>query len=355
MITIINQAIRIFFSYLFLCTSQTSALKPEQLRRELFKEYSINWKLVRHHYDFKELENTIADNFKEALTCPLCMRVFNAKALDQNSEIPLTLEHLPPEELGGKPLILLCKQCNSKTGHDLDVKLLEYLKVKPFNTRQANSSIKLKNTTLKSNSVDIKGTAILKRLNENMFSLNMDLQDEYRLERMKLIDYENELQIIYKPHSNPSIDQIHIGLLKIGYLSAFYKFGHSFILNPNYDLVRSQILNPERPILPSKGVLTNTSINPGFYLITDPARLRSIFAVFEIKHNNTTERNGVLINPPYMPALDFYLRLKEYEGKPFQVRFDRFLHLDYHHSKMSILKFWRTFEPPYFKLDRLGF
>ena len=127
-----------------------SKTRKDTIRENLFKKYSANWKLVRPLYNFHELDERINKEFVEATLCPLCMRVFKEQALNQQTDLPLTLEHLPPEELGGKPSILLCKKCNSTTGHDIDSKLLEYLKVMPFHSSEPKSSVRLKNTTIKS-------------------------------------------------------------------------------------------------------------------------------------------------------------------------------------------------------------
>ena len=49
--------------------------------------------------------------------CPLCIVLFPEQAIFE--EI-LTIEHAPPESVGGKPLALTCKNCNSKSGDSID-------------------------------------------------------------------------------------------------------------------------------------------------------------------------------------------------------------------------------------------
>lgn len=84
-------------------------MKPDKLRRHLFDTFSKNWQIVRPAYEFKDQTEIIAKDFKNTVVCPLCMKFFNAATLNQNSALPLTLEHCPPEELGGKPKFCYAK------------------------------------------------------------------------------------------------------------------------------------------------------------------------------------------------------------------------------------------------------
>src|SRR5215203_2085112 len=53
--------------------------------------------------------------------CPLCGRRFFRAALDEDL---LTIEHAPPEALGGTGIALTCRDCNSTSGHKLDAEML---------------------------------------------------------------------------------------------------------------------------------------------------------------------------------------------------------------------------------------
>jgi hypothetical protein len=65
------------------------------------------------------------------VACPICLTLYTEHALNQEIENPLTIEHIPPESLGGKRLILTCKNCNNNAGK-LDKRLLDYTKTKDF-------------------------------------------------------------------------------------------------------------------------------------------------------------------------------------------------------------------------------
>ena len=53
----------------------------------------------------------------EHYVCPCCMRVHGHEALSNGM---LTIEDVPPKSVGGRWLVLTCKQCNSTAGTRLD-------------------------------------------------------------------------------------------------------------------------------------------------------------------------------------------------------------------------------------------
>jgi hypothetical protein len=60
--------------------------------------------------------------------CPLCLEIdyeqrsgrFTCHTDAAIEDRSLTVEHVPPESLGGGPLLLTCKDCNNTAGHELD-------------------------------------------------------------------------------------------------------------------------------------------------------------------------------------------------------------------------------------------
>jgi HNH endonuclease len=47
--------------------------------------------------------------------CPLCLRLFPRDQIDR-----LSLDHVPPESVGGKLKVLTCEECNNTAGAELD-------------------------------------------------------------------------------------------------------------------------------------------------------------------------------------------------------------------------------------------
>ena len=68
---------------------------------------------------------------QDCYCCPLCKKMFLPKALEVGI---LTLEHAPPKEVGGRPLALTCKECNSIAGYSIDAAVVnrEKFKITPL-------------------------------------------------------------------------------------------------------------------------------------------------------------------------------------------------------------------------------
>lgn len=77
-------------------------------RKQLFDIYSENFRVVTQAFKLNVPH--------QLYVCPLCRRFFNESHLEQSAKNPLTIEHVPPENSGGKDLILTCKECNNNHG-----------------------------------------------------------------------------------------------------------------------------------------------------------------------------------------------------------------------------------------------
>ena len=91
-------------------------------KKAIFKIFSQNLEWIK-----EEPKIEFRPDFSNGYLCPLCFNIFFEKDLDSNLKNFLTLEDIPPKSLGGKPRALTCKDCNSTSGHELDVHLLNNL------------------------------------------------------------------------------------------------------------------------------------------------------------------------------------------------------------------------------------
>src|SRR4051812_45260602 len=60
--------------------------------------------------DVRDLDDPILNSW---YVCPQCSRAFHHSAIVMKPPA-LTLEHVPPESVGGNTLVLTCKECNEK-------------------------------------------------------------------------------------------------------------------------------------------------------------------------------------------------------------------------------------------------
>lgn len=63
--------------------------------------------------------------------CPICGKGY----LEESAVLgELTLEDVPPRSIGGKGLLLTCKECNSSAGHKIDYHIKSHLDLHRFRT-----------------------------------------------------------------------------------------------------------------------------------------------------------------------------------------------------------------------------
>ena len=120
--------------------------KRDIIRQKIFSAYSANiiniCKIKKWQVGYLGEKGEYL-KVKKPYICPICELLFQEESLNQNSSNPLTLEDVPPKKLGGKPIILTCKNCNNKLGGTkLDSQLIWDLEIQPFMKREPKSRIK---------------------------------------------------------------------------------------------------------------------------------------------------------------------------------------------------------------------
>ena len=119
--------------------------KNDDKRREIFNLYSQQWELLKNHNLLIGINQKYVGNY----VCPICLRHFSPKDLDQSLPNPLTLEDAPPKSLGGKANTLTCKVCNNTTGSKIDshlsVRLNELDQKRFLPNTEANVKVKMGN------------------------------------------------------------------------------------------------------------------------------------------------------------------------------------------------------------------
>ena len=221
----------------------------------------------------------------DAFICPLCMNIINVEDKDN-----ITLEDVPPESVGGKPILVTCASCNNALGGRVDNYLYNELLVYHLLRHPENTSFK---TTFILNGIQIKGRMKLDLNSEHpKVECTIDAND-----RINYPLFTNELetnwdgcnlQVNYDITSTKRIDEYsNISVLKSAYLLAFTKLGYMYILQDNLDNVRAQILNRDKNILGSnyligRGINIMPEVNDGvYYGLID--KIRCVIAVMTLK------------------------------------------------------------------------
>lgn len=251
-------------------------------------------------------------NIEGDYLCPLCLKAYK----EQDVRNVLTEEDVPQHSLGGKRIVLTCKNCNSTCGSEIDIHLLNAIKLREQHLFLPDEKRKI-------------------HIEKNGKILNADLQvDEDRTIKLLVNTKKNNPKVwadfhdnILLPNELVNIEdwplkrderRISAALIKNAYLLLFARTGYSFLYDTYYDDLRKQILDPDVFHLPDRlWTIQNISIPDGIYLTQDN-KYRGFFVIYtlELKFKYLV---CVLIPTPMIPYLavtkelekiDAYSRIK---------------------------------------------
>ena len=196
----------------------------------------------------------ITDVDKDLYACPLCRNAFSKEALDTGS---LTLEHVPPDSIGGRGIVLTCHQCNSKAGYTIEAQLhrrLELIKFAQALTGEGDYSGRIKLTMSKTKT---NADAEIEDGQLTVVVPDAINNPEHRKGQFEKLDQmaENDAWDGYKFNVSPTTRYTprvaNLGYLKSGYLAAFSALGYLYIMQKSLEVVREQISNPEDRLIPN--------------------------------------------------------------------------------------------------------
>lgn len=295
----------------------------KQKRQRIFDIFSENLSIIQSHPEIR-----FEPDFENGYICPLCFDPFFKSDLNPQSKNPLTIEDVPPKSLGGKPKILTCKDCNSKSGHLLDNHILQRLKEIDAREFLPNSQYK---TTFSRNGNKANGTVKIDEDGKVTFDIQPQRSDpklthhfmkdvfpprtiynpifhpEKQFEPYKT----NEFTVKLPENSNERRSEV--ALLRIGYLLAFSILGNAFLINGPLFGVREQILNPDKEILPKVFWINYEFPNEmlGINLIKEPKELRCFVAIFNLKTESKIRQFAIALPGPSTPGIKIYENIEK--------------------------------------------
>lgn len=262
------------------------------LRKGIFDRYSSNLHLLHSSGYLGETELP----FDETYICPLCLRPFQASDIFAHKGNHLTLEDVPPKSLGGKPLILTCKECNNAAGQKIDGHL--YSRMFELDHRNFTPGSRFHAMFTQDGKVT-RGEVIVGLDSVIKVSQSYDHNKRETLnEFVKDISPKtgNPLMNIEFYPKRIDFKRLEVALLKTAYLLCFEKYGYAFILDPIYDHVREQIKHPDADIYPSKAWFIGPfkEGNEGCHFVSNHG-LECIMSIFTLK--SITKRTFGFILP----------------------------------------------------------
>lgn len=171
--------------------------------------------------------------------CPLCLSGFEEEDL-------LTLEHVPPKSVGGKPICLTCRQCNSSAGHSVDAAVF----------RESVSSSFLASGAGPVRATLAAGDAVVNVVVERDESgTNMRIvgkaSDPTNVAKLRTyLEASDETTLRLTHRGGYTRREAEIGYLKSAYLVTFAKFGYRYVARKIFNLARHQIAEPKEKLLP---------------------------------------------------------------------------------------------------------
>lgn len=258
----------------------------------------------------------------DAFICPLCLHTYAIG----NTE--LTLEHVPPESVGGKPILITCKACNSNRGADIDVCLMNELEIVHNLTHLDTIPQK---TKLAFNGVEINAQTTFSKTDGFKFMISPDNNNPIEFEgfmtEVKNAKEGYKIKIVADiTNRKRDYDLANIALLKSAYLIAFHELGYMYVLNANTNIIRAQIQNPKKNVIGNafiidskNGVIENLS--DGVYY----AQLNNIGCVIvimelKLRQSEIKHRKAIVLPHPKDSHGQIYSELSQQIGKNVNVR-----------------------------------
>ena len=177
---------------------------------------------------------------EECYACPICGTAFGKSSIYTGE---LTEEHVPPKSIGGKAVLLTCKECNSFAGHSFEFAAKDRTqlerKVKGLFGRidgdLGHVQIEIGKARINADFSNFNDVRSLKLSEKHNSPSALALFTRER-ENMTLSD---SIQI----HVPDAYKQSNVRLtdLKAGFLAATAKFGYSYGLSKNLNFIREQL------------------------------------------------------------------------------------------------------------------
>ena len=270
-------------------------------KKLLFNIYSNNLHFLKEHGYLINIQL----KFERTFICPICLRQFSEGDLDSKSLNMLTIEHAPPESLGGSGGTMTCKECNSVAGTEIDAYLVGRL-------RELDSRGFLPNTETRarvtSGDITVQGKITVDK--DGIMTMTHDAKHNHPVKLANFIDRvgPDSNPIIHIEFANKnnkiSFHRWQIGLLKTAYLLLFKKFGYAFILDKVYDPIRQQIHNPDIKIYPDKFWIGQDVLLKEYEGVNQctTSSAEGIYCIFSLKTAVSSLRYRIHLPIPMLPA-----------------------------------------------------
>lgn len=260
---------------------------------------------------------SIASVDQECYCCPICKQLYIAEALEAGI---LTLEHAPPKKVGGKPIALTCKECNSVAGYSVDSAVVQRQRQLDFEKAVMGQKLNYKGRatfligeeTLNVNFETDQGIASIKPLEEINDPKKIKAYQDYMMYLQQAGKWNGQTFTI-TPNAKYHHKYSKVGDLKAAFIICFAFFGYRFALHERLSAVREQIIKYEEAIIDNYWHTSDPKIAREHFLFL----IEKPFTALAVKLDNST-----VILPWVRGPNDFYKYLGNHFTNRKPVTFD---------------------------------
>ena len=169
--------------------------------------------------------------------CPLCQTFFT---IDELATKNLTKEHVPPRSIGGREMVLTCRQCNNRAGSTFDAHLE---RAEAFRRFGSDEPLRQLDITLTVAGIPNRGSmyagpaGILIYGNpkqnhpEDVAKITESFAD--------LVNDGHRMEVTFRDTFHPRTAQL--GFVRAAYLAAFAVLGYAYIFRPVFEPIRAAL------------------------------------------------------------------------------------------------------------------
>jgi hypothetical protein len=293
---------------------QTKEIKQLRILRNHLVKYYPTITAIKEVYGFslqvREINGTNNDIMQEPFyVCPLCAQQFCMLINSAIVGAEFNLDHYPPASVGGKATILVCKDCNSNFGKDVDYALAEVFRHKAFLTGSSSTPAKVSMDIIKG-----KYNVEMVKKSEDQFTLIDRSRNSYIKSQFHEISAKSDIGKIpinfEVKISLPSEVQVRKAILKAAYLYCFANLGYEFVFSEAGTHIRGILNGKISSPLKNLGVfydLLEGQLDDGFYAAYYPAINEFVFIIainIAPKHLQKKTCSFVIIPPFTQGACD---------------------------------------------------
>ena len=290
--------------------------------RRLLKQFSPS---LRKVCNGQELSARISSDSKryifqaseELYICPMCMNAIYSESesyLDfakQNNVLQeFSLDHYPPESVGGSKTILVCKKCNSTHGEKEDHAIKTHLQMRAFLQLKDDASFPI--STKFEGIPGIYRTAARWENGTLVQTLNIEKAPLVKKRLDENTKNGNSWSLTIHGQA-PSMKTLYKALLRTAYLFCFSKWGYDFAISPTAKSIRDVLTDTLTHPIKNLGVYFTqaNTFKEGISLLQTPEQKFVYLVGFPISIQKSGIYSNVFVVVPTRNGWGFFETLPE--------------------------------------------